>query len=283
MYFCQFRAGEIVIGVYTPEQLALKEPYSSFLCENQQSDVIVRFDYIKEIGNICGNVISNADSFTVSEDSENLYFYYHATGESDYYALRKVAKNNQNGHEIFIPEKYAGMIWTRLVFSLLNFDDVAAHFGCTVFHASFIEHNGESILFTAPCETGKSTQAALWEKYTDAEIINGDKVLLYEKDGRIVASGLPFSGSSDICKNRILPVRAIVYLGQSKVNKINRLKGIKAYKAVFEGCYYSGWNPEYNKTVTLLAEKIAVSTPVYHLECLPDKSAVDLLFETIYA
>lgn len=277
MHFCQFKAGEIVLGAETPEPLEIKEPYNLFVYENEKSDLSIKFDYTKEIYSVQGSVINNTDSLVVSEDTENYYFYYHVLGNDKYYALRKVKKCDPTKHEIFIPEEYQGMIWTRLVFSLINFDDVAAQFGASVFHASFIEYNGEAILFTAPCGTGKSTQATLWEKYKNAEIINGDKALIYEKNGQFFASGLPFSGSSKICKNKILPIKAIVRLGQAKENRLNRLTGINAYKAIFEGCYHSSWNGEYNKKTALTAEKFATGVSVYSLECLPDKSAVETL------
>lgn len=277
MHYCQFKAGEIAIAVETPEPLDIKEPYSLFLCEDEKTDLTVRFSYIKEILSVEGSIIKNNDSLVVSDDGECINFYYHILGEDDYYALRRVGKNEKTVHDIYIPERFKGRIWTRLVFTLINFDDVAAEFGASVFHAAFIEYNGEAILFTAPCGTGKSTQASLWKKYKGAEIINGDKALIYEKDGRCFVSGLPFSGSSNICKNKILPVKAIVRLGQAKENIVNRLKGAKAYKAVFEGCYHSGWNAEYNRATSLVAEKFALGVPVFSLDCLPDESAVEAL------
>lgn len=282
MHSCQFRAGEIVLSVETPEKLDIKEPYSFFVCENEKSNLSVRFCYINEINEVKGSITNNSDTVVVAEDCENLYFYYRVLGDGNFYALRRVNKNDLTKHEIFIPEKYRGMIWTRLVFSLINFDDVAAQFDSAVFHASFIEYNGEAILFTAPCGTGKSTQASLWEKYKGVEIINGDKTLIFEKNGQLFASGLPFSGSSEICKNKILPIKAIVRLGQSKENKINILTGVKAYKAVFEGCYHSVWSNEYNKKTSLIAEKIATAVPVYSFDCLPDKTAVDALYDVLY-
>lgn len=282
MHFCQFRAGEIVLSVETPEKLDIKEPYSFFVCENEKSDLSVRFCYINEINEVTGHIITDTDTVVVSKESENLYFYYRVTGDNKFYALRKVNKNDLTKHEIFIPEEYRGMIWTRLVFSLINFDDVAAQFDSAVFHASFIEYNGEAILFTAPCGTGKSTQASLWEKYKDAQIINGDKALLFEKNGLFFASGLPFSGSSQICKNKILPVKAIIRLGQATENKTAVLTGVKAYKAVLEGCYHSVWSSVYDTKTSLIAEKIATSIPVYSLDCLPDKTAVDALYNVLY-
>ena len=114
----------------------------------------------------------------------------------------------------------------------------------------------------------------MWQKYRNAETINGDKVLIYEKDGIWYAAGLPFSGSSDICKNRILPIKAVVRLSQAKENKLTRLNGFAAYRAVYEGCYHSKWSGDLNRVTDGIAAGVAEKLPVIHLACLPDESAV---------
>lgn len=276
MHYCQFMAGEIVIGVETPEKLDVKEPYSLFLTESEKNDITVRFSYTDSIV-LSGELTTETDSFVLTEDEEYLHFYYHVAGDNEYYAERIVKKDNPVFYNILIPEKYTGNIWTRLVFTLINFEDIAAHVGASVFHSSVIDIGGEAVLFTAPCGTGKSTQAALWEKYRHAFIVNGDKSMIYEKDGVCLVSGVPFSGSSDICHNKKLPVKAVVRLSQAKENRIERLKGFNAYKVLHEGCYHSKWNPVYEKNTSDLIEKFALNVPIISLACLPDESAVEAL------
>lgn len=282
MNICYFKTGNIVLRVETPDPLDIKEPYSLFLCEQEKTDVNVIFRY-GDIAEPSGKLLTETDSVDVFEDDGTFCFFYHITGEKVYYALRKVNKEKPSHHEITIPHEYEGKIWTRLVFSLINFDDIAAMMNASVFHASFIEYNGSAILFTAPCGTGKSTQAALWEKHQGAEIINGDKVLIYEGNGSFFAAGLPFSGSSDICKNRILPVKAIVRLSQAKENTVTRLTGINAYKAVFEGCYHSKCSADFNKITSDVAVSFAGNVPVYHLACLPDENATHVLKNELFS
>ena len=278
MYFCRFRAGDIVMDVETPEMLNITEPYSLFLCEDEaESDILIKFEYCHEITLPDGAFIYKGSAYDVMVNGDTVHFLYHSQGSAEYYAHRITDGKKNNLHRILIPEKYKGMIWTRLVFSLINFDEVAAGFGASVFHASVVDFRGEAILFTAPCGTGKSTQADLWEKFRNADIINGDKALIYEKNGEFFVSGIPFSGSSSICKNRILPVKAVVRLSQAKENKAERLSGMNAYKAVYEGCYHSKWSAEYNNATSLAAEKFALGVPVVSFACLPDESAVDCL------
>ena len=276
MHYCQFETGIIVIGVETPEKLQVNDKFAAFLTEGKTPDITVKFDYTDEIA-VSGEVIKSGDRALITRGENCIFVYYHLEGSEEFYAMRKVADSEPTVHNIYIPEKYRGKIWTRLVFDLIDFGDIAEQFGAVVFHSSFIEYNGEAILFTAPCGTGKSTQADLWEKFRNAEIINGDKSLLYVKDGVCCASGLPFSGSSGICKNKKMPVKAVVRLSQAKVNTISRLSGFGAYKAVYEGCYQSAITSVHNRVAGDIAEKFAVTVPVLSLACLPDSTAVDVL------
>ena len=50
-----------------------------------------------------------------------------------------------------------------------------------VLHCAYVEYRGEAILFSAPSETGKTTQAGLWEKYRGSRTVNGDRSLLGKK------------------------------------------------------------------------------------------------------
>ncbi len=282
MYSVDFKAGDIVLRAETPEKLVVKEPYSLFLCQNEPYSALVKFEYAKEILPQ-GTLKAKTDSFDVYSDGDTTCFYYHVLNSNEYYACRTVKNSDKNTHTVYIPEEYKGKIWTRLVFSLISFDDLAASYGAAVLHASVVEYKGESVLFTAPCGTGKSTQAELWRTHKNAEIINGDKALIYKKDGEYLVSGLPFSGSSGICKNKILPVKAIVRLGQAKENVIENLSGIKAYKAVYEGCYHSLWNRENEEKIAGIATDFTLNVPVYSLDCVPDITAVDELFNKIFA
>lgn len=148
-----------------------------------------------------------------------------------------------------------------------------------ILHASYINAGGKAILFTAPSGTGKSTQASLWEKHRGAEILNGDRAAVRVKEDGIFVYGIPFAGSSKVCKNVTLPLGAIVYLGQAPSTVITRLKGRNAFRCVWEGCSVNSWdrtNVEMcMKTVTTVIENI----PVYHLACTPDENAVRILEE----
>ena len=157
------------------------------------------------------------------------------------------------------------------------FEHMALKADALCFHASHIVYGGRSILFTAPCGVGKSTQAALWEKERGAEIVNGDKALILCSGTEVMASGLPYSGSSGICKNIAAPLQAIVVLAQGRENILQPLRGAEAVRHLMSGVICPPWHSEDREKALSLVLDIAKSVPVFHLSCLPHETAVACL------
>ena len=147
-------------------------------------------------------------------------------------------------------------------------------FDAFVLHASYILHDGQAILFSAPSGTGKSTQADLWKKFRNARIINGDRVLIRRTETGFTAGGIYYSGTSEYCENATAPIRAVVLLSQAKENSAQKYAGAEAFRRLFHECAYSTGNEDDPaKTAELLAALVN-ETEVLKLACLPDESAV---------
>lgn len=188
------------------------------------------------------------------------------------------------GREHFILAKrsaYSGTIGVKTVLEAMGAEHLIAQNHGFIFHCSFIEYQGKAILFTAPSETGKSTQAELWHQYRGAEIINGDRAAVRLADGVLLAEGIPFSGSSVYCKNRSLPLSAIVYLGQAPKTTIRRLHGYEAFSKIWEGVSVNIWDRQDLEQVSAVVQKAAAEIPVFYMPCTPDEDAVRTLEEML--
>ncbi len=164
----------------------------------------------------------------------------------------------------------------------LQLETLLAAYDGILLHSSFISANGKGILFSAPSGTGKSTQADLWAEYENADILNGDRAAIRRIDGSWSAYGLPYAGSSRIFRNESVPLAAIVILRQAKENKIRRLRPSEAWKALYSETTAHIWDRDFISRTLSLLESLASEVPVYLLECLPDKGAVDLARDTIF-
>ena len=148
-------------------------------------------------------------------------------------------------------------------------------------HSAFIRHDGGAILFTAPSQTGKSTQAGLWEQYCGAEQINGDRSVIRRVDGVWTAFGFPFAGSSGIYRPDAVPIRAIVVLRQAPENTIERLRPSEAFRLLYSESAIQRWHEAGHTAVVDRLLALSRDIPVYLLRCTPDERAVRLLQQTL--
>lgn len=151
-----------------------------------------------------------------------------------------------------------------------------------VLHCAYVKYRGEAILFSAPSETGKTTQANLWERYRGAETVNGDRALLGKRAGGWIAQGWPVCGTSGVCHNETTPIRAIVMLSQAKENSVRRLKPLEAMRLVFGQLTVNRWNPAFTSRATDLALELCATVPVYCLGCTISEAAVSCLERALF-
>lgn len=148
-----------------------------------------------------------------------------------------------------------------------------------ILHSAFIQWHHQGIVFSAPSQTGKSTQAALWKQYQHATIINGDRsILVYDdKNNHIEVWGLPFCGSSKINLNEHYPLKAIVFLKQAPINEANLIEKSIASCNLFKEISVNKWNLTSIDQSLALIEKIIANTLLISLKCKIDQDAVNVL------
>ena len=174
-------------------------------------------------------------------------------------------------------EQVPDRIKPRLVLNCLEAEHHIVRHRGFLLHSSFIRIGNKAILFTAPSGTGKSTQAELWRKFRGAEVINGDRTAILVEDEGVMAYGIPYCGTSGICRNAKFPVAAIVCLSQAPENSITQVKGLRAFRNLWEGCSINLWDREDVAICTQTVMDALQQVPVIHLACTPDESAVETL------
>lgn len=141
-------------------------------------------------------------------------------------------------------------------------------------HASYVDYNGNGIVFAGPSGIGKTTQAELWEKHRGATIVNGDKVFVRLVDDKFYAYGSPWKGSSPYSVNHKSELKGIVVLLQSEKNKIRKLNDIEATQLFLPHVFMPRWSEkcmhELFSTLNLLLEKV----PIWLLECNLEEEAI---------
>lgn len=215
---------------------------------------------------------SKSGEFVISVDGDTVYREF-PMGTADGALTKYNPADTSFSETFFTKESFPVMMDSRYMWSSVSLSQLLLPKKAFFIHSSFISVNGKAILFSAPCGTGKSTQAALWEKYRNAEVINGDKAGILVENG-VYACGVPFCGTSGICKNKNLPLGAIVLLSQSPENSIKSLTGVEAMRKLLQNVHLDlAASSEQQAIIDLLIE-LMKTVPVYSLGCTPDEDAV---------
>ena len=280
-----YEIGGIAFSVETPEPYEEMHPYSLFLKETAEPKIRYIFDYVPSLPEPRGKRVFESSYFTAYSDGNKTYryigFFRDGKALDPEYALAEFSKDEPGLVRISIPKDRDVPMKAALIYRTLCLEQTLTLEGGLMFHSAFIEKDGRAILFTAPSGVGKSTQAELWRKYRNANVINGDCSVIRISEGKARAYSLPFSGTSGICKNGDFPLRAVVYLTQAPENKITRLSGIKAFRALYEGAKLSAWDKENGTVSADTVSALAAEVPVFRLDCLPDESAVIALEDAL--
>ncbi len=263
------------VELKSDEEIRPESEFSSFLSEGSSPDYslkIIRTDSLPEKN---GDLIFDSPRRKIYYDGDTMIYtsYYNASlGEYVEYGCKV------NDSELYI--NYPDALREVSVFESIDLPSMLLKRGIGIMHCSFIAYEGKAILFAGDKQIGKSTQAGLWEKYKDAEIINGDRAAVYCDDETIVADGIPFCGTSKICKNKKFPIKAIVCLSKGNENKIKKLSAIDGFMKILGKFTYTN-TKEYVELISSLAALMAEKLPIYDYSCLKDESAVDFLYNKL--
>lgn len=279
--YYQFAGVELAVSLPDDRAYADEHRLAPFTVDMVMDPHVFRFEVVESLDVPAGICIAEIPGCRVYKDGQQRIRYLGTVSGSVEDAYIRVCQHGKN-NDVQLREKwYPGRIGTKTVLTSIEVAHLIARAGGFIFHCSYIDRGGKAILFTAPSETGKSTQAELWKNLRGAEIINGDRAAVRIVDGRILAEGIPFAGSSQYCKNRSLEVEAIVYLGQAPRTTIRRMHGYEAFARIWEGVCVNTWDKADMELVSDAVQQIAMTIPVYHLPCTPDESAVIALEQAL--
>lgn len=160
--------------------------------------------------------------------------------------------------------------------------DEAARRGVMLLHAATVKVGDRAYAFSAPSGTGKSTHIRLWRKYFGdrVAILNGDKPLVAEKNGEIIAYGTPWCGKEGWNSNDKAPLGALCFIERAETPSIRRLSLEEAVTRVF-GQLLKPTHEEGVRAVLRLTDTLLRSVPLYLLSCDISEAAARLSFETL--
>lgn len=248
--------------------------YGSFAADFTTPDYSIRVKRVSELPEKQGNCVYEYDkgSLYIGDATRKFkaFIDMKTRANADFACL-------ENETDLYV--KHSGEITEFVVFESLDLPDLLLKKGIAILHCSYIEVDGEAILFAGDKQVGKSTQAALWQNYKGAQVRNGDRAGVFVRDGRVYACGVPYCGTSGICHNVVLPVRAIVGLSRGTENVISGISILESVLFLLNKIAYNYWDRAASDTAFSIIENICKSVDFITYSCRKDESAVDCLYD----
>ena len=254
-------------------------------CDNscKKADAVISFKAVDELIELPDRKLVKSAETNYNEyiyDGEYIRFFIENTNNTEYaYLYRK----DIDLWECCYLNKYENLLNdTCVLFDMISLERIFIDRGIFMLHSSLVNYKGQGIVFSGPSGIGKSTQASLWQKYAGATVINGDKVLIRNENGKWYGYGSPFSGSSWIYKKERVEINNLIFLEQDNERcSASRIKGVMAFKKIYEQVVVNAWNREYvNKLFDILNSFIS-EIDVYHYKTTKNRESVEYLKDNI--
>lgn len=158
---------------------------------------------------------------------------------------------------------------------------LALYKDCIGLHGVTIKCSGQTIILSAPSGTGKSTLARLLEEYGNARVINGDFALLHISGNDLIFEPTPFCGTSGICLNERMIIDHIVFLSQSKENRIFSLAGRQAITSFMSNVFIPTWDEKLRQNVLQNSLHALSAVKTHSFSFAPEAEAARVFYQQL--
>ena len=271
-----FVIGDFCFRLMYPDSVTPPENFMLFARDGAEPSYTYTLELTDSFPQPRGRMIAQRPDLAVFEQDGLEMRYIGVAGTPGFYACYR--EEDACSATILLAGAAAGAMWVDPMFlAMFAMERHMMDRDALVLHCAYMQREGKAILFSAPSGTGKTTQATLWEKHRGTRVVNGDKALLRSADGVWTANGWPVCGSSQVCHDESMPIRAIVMLSQGKEKAIERLAPFAAFSQIYSQITINFWNRDAQQRAMDLIEQLVTQVPVYHLRCTISEEAVACL------
>lgn len=276
-----YKIADTVLRIESPYIVQSEALYRQFQVAPQKPDYEVIFQEIQKVpSEILGaSPIAEERHFQIVEKDHKEYRLFYKRGVCWGYGEEK-------GSCMYLyvcnREQLQRLIHTqRQELNYIPLEKILARKGAYILHCAYVEHHGQAVLLAGASGVGKSTQAALWEQYENARIINGDRAVLKKENAGYRAYGLPISGSSGVSLPEAYAVKAIIFLRQGNSCNIRRLQGSEAVTNLCLQITGNRWNKKMMEEILDFSIDMSKNLPLYEEVCTLEKETVDTAMKEI--
>lgn len=258
--------------------------FHPFLTEKNEIDVHAVFLKCERLPSVQKQQVFQGNSYQIAVDRDGKYvkLFFESPEDPNCYAMSTYSDTENKQITVNYLESYSHCVSEmKNCFYLLGFESILLNRDKLCLHATCVDTALGGILFSGISGIGKSTQADLWCRYRNARYINGDKPIISKDNGKWMAWGSPYAGSSRFHVNDKCEISAIVLLKQAKQCDLRRLTLTEAFRGIWAGLTIRSWDTEFVKKASSLVFDLIMRVPVFEFCCTPDEESVSCLEQNL--
>lgn len=277
-----FRIGNFYFRIFGEENVYIPKNFLLFeVPQDNNQEFTFYLHIVEELPTINEKIPARRSDLIVYKIKDEEARLISTKGQDGAYALYREI-SNQGADIYLVADEMESLHYDSVFTSLFAMERQMIKRQSLILHCAYMKYQGRAVLFSAPSETGKSTQADLWERYRGSHTVNGDRALLRKIDGIWNACGWPVCGSSGICQKGDFPIHAIVMLRQGKLNHVDRLTGMQAFSQIYSQITINQWNREFVMKAMELLDDLIKQIPIWRLDCNMTEDAVQCLESALF-
>jgi len=169
------------------------------------------------------------------------------------------------------------IIYDFLQVLLINYLAVTKKDGIFTHSSGVKDLDKSGLLFTGKSESGKTTLAKIYHKYSRGMVLNDDRIVVRKINNDFYIYGSPWHGDfDDYLRSRIdrAKLKSIFFLRKAKENAIKPLSLSKAFRLLYPTMFPTFWDREGTKTIAMLLTDLLSKVSSYRLKFKKDKSVI---------
>ncbi len=206
------------------------------------------------------------------------------------YLLPKEEKAALTGKRRGFIKENKGFVWNTsdivydfLQVLLINYLAVTKKDGIFTHAMGVKDIRKSGLLFAGKSESGKTTLAKIYHKYSKMVVLNDDRIIIRKINNDFYIYGSPWHGDfSDYLMSRIekAKLKYIFFLQKSKENSIKPISLSKAFKLLYPAIFPTFWDREGTEVITMFLTDLLSKTSCFRLKFKKDKSVIGFVERT---
>lgn len=271
------------------EQSLSPERFESFFYKgSQKSDIFIDVEIVKELPQpqMAQSLFMTSHPDTKEENwqllkKDNMYIYtFLLKGREKTMFINKAL---DKAKVFLLFNKKDGFFWnvTDIIYDCLQVHLInyfaQRKAGIFVHAVGIRDLNGKGLVFAGKSGSGKSTTARLWDRYSNATVLNDDRVIVRKVKGRFFIYGSPWHGDfSDYLTSRMksAPLSKIFFIYHASRNTARKIFDRYAFSFLYPAVLPTFWDRLCLQNITSLCQDLVRTMPCFRMGFRKNKNVI---------